>query len=405
MLHHMVAALPRPPDAPRRLPLRVLVALAVVYVVWSSTYLAIGLVVRAMPPLLSAGSRFAVAGVALLLLDRARGRPFPRARDWLRALPIGLLLFAGGNGLVALAERTASSGSAALACALAPVWAAVLALAWGERPRAREWIGAAFGVAGVSALSAGAFPDRASTVMLGLAPVCWATGTLLAKRLGGSAALQLLAGGLATMAIGAVLRETIPCPIPARAWLAWGYLTVLGSMVAFTAYAYLVRHAPTPIAMSYAYVNPVLAVLLGAIAGKEAIGTSMIASAVLVTVAIVLIVQSPQAPLRSDLLRARRSEEPRGPHEEHHDEHQEDEDVDAARVRRELHELAEHTEEQTSEHRAGDVSDAAEHRRDESARADDDPHRRIDLGLVEAEEHRTHGGEGRTEREGERDDA
>jgi len=290
----MVAASPALPASPSRAPWRVLLALLVVYVVWSSTYFAIRVVVLAMPALVSGGARFALAGAALLAIDLARGRALPPARDWIRAAPAGLLLFAGGNGLVALAERTASSGSAALACALAPVWAAILAfpLRIGERPRARQWIGFGLGFAGVAVLSAGALPDRASTILLGFAPICWALGTLLSKRFSASAPLQLLLGGLGTVAIGLAIGERATAPIPMTAWFAWAYLTVIGSMLAFTAYSYLVRHAPTPVAMSYAYVNPVLAVLLGAAAGNEPLGPSVLVSAVLVTCAVVLIVRA-----------------------------------------------------------------------------------------------------------------
>jgi len=278
--------------APRaRAPWRTWAALGIVYVVWSSTYLAIRVVVASMPPLLSAGARFALAGGALLAWDVWRARTLPHAREWLRALPVGLLLFLGGNGLVAIAERTASSGAAALACALAPVWAGVLSSFGRERPRARQWLGFALGFAGVAVLSAGAMPDRASAALLFLAPIAWASGTLLAKRFGTSASLQLLVGGSSTMVIGLALGESLPPSMPAVAWLAWVYLTIVGSMLAFSAYTYLIKHAPVPVAMSYAYVNPVLAVLLGAALAGEPLGASMLVSGALVTVAVVLIVR------------------------------------------------------------------------------------------------------------------
>lgn len=278
--------------APPRMSWHVALALAIVYVVWSSTYFAIRVVVLALPPLLSGGARFAFAGAALLAIDRARGRALPPAREWARALPVGLLMFAGGNGLVAIAERTASSGAAALACALAPAWAAILALPFGERPTRKQWLGFVIGFAGVAILSKGAMPDRSSAVLLLLAPICWALGTVLTKRLGAtSAALQLFVGGLATCAIGAALREPIPHRVPASAWIALAYLAIIGSMVAYTAYIHLVKHAPVSVAMSYAYVNPVLAVILGAAAGGEKVGAAVIASGALVTLAVVLIVR------------------------------------------------------------------------------------------------------------------
>jgi drug/metabolite transporter (DMT)-like permease len=243
--------------------------------------------------MISSGVRFALAGLLLLAIDVGRRRPIPPLRDWIRAVPVGVLLLGGGNGFVALAERTAPSGAAALACALAPVWAAVLALPSGDRPRKRQWIGFALGVAGVAILSAGALPDRASAIYLGIAPLCWALGTVIAKRVGGSASLPLITGGVAMGIWGVLSKEAIPASIPMSAWIAWLYLVSFGSMLAFTAYAYLVRHAPTPLAMSYAYVNPVLAVILGAVLGGEALGPSVIASAGLVTLAVIMIVRRP----------------------------------------------------------------------------------------------------------------
>ena len=201
------------------------------------------------------------------------------------------MLFAGGSGLVALAERTAESGATALACALAPVWAALAGLFWGERPGARQWLGFALGVAGVGTLSVGALPDRASAILLLLAPLCWAAGTLVAKRAPSPASAQLVLGGLATCAIGAARGESWPAHVPTSAWLAWVYLALVGSTLAYSAYLHLVRHASVAVAMSYAYVNPVLAVLLGAALGDERAGPAVLLAAALVTAAVVLIVR------------------------------------------------------------------------------------------------------------------
>ena len=273
-------------------PWRAYVALLVVWTVWSSTYFAIRVVVLDAPALLSSGARFALAGGALLAIGLARGDRFPRPIELLRAAPAGVLLFAGGNGLVALAVRTASSGSAALACAVAPVWAAVFSLFMGERPTWRQWLGFALGFGGVAVLcGGGAFPDKRAAIMLAVAPLCWASGTVLVRRLPSRASLQLFTGGIGMLVLGMFSGEHVPKTMSGSAFAAWIYLVVFGSMLAFSAYAYLVRNASTTVAMSYAYVNPVLAVLLGAAFGGEHVGGEILLSGALVVGAVFLIVR------------------------------------------------------------------------------------------------------------------
>jgi drug/metabolite transporter (DMT)-like permease len=272
-------------------PWRVALALLAVWTIWSSTYLGIRIVVLEVPPMLSSGARFALAGAGLLAIGMLRGERFPRAIELVRATPAGVLLFAGGNGLVAVAERTASSGAGALAAALSPVWAALISYAFGDRPTRRQWLGFALGFAGVALLVSGdALPDRRSAIALAIAPVCWAGGTVLVRRMPSRPSLQLFMGGISMLLIGLIAGEHV-VSISQRAFAAWVYLTVVGSMLAFTAYAYLVRNASTTVAMSYAYVNPVLAVLLGAALGGEHVGRGLILSAALVVLAVILIVR------------------------------------------------------------------------------------------------------------------
>jgi drug/metabolite transporter (DMT)-like permease len=278
----------------RSIDLRLVAALAAVYVIWSSTYLAIRIVVRDMPPMLMGSMRFLAAGGVMLAIARRRGAAWPSARDWMRVAPIGLLLFVGGNGFVAIAETSVSSGGAAVVCATMPLWVGVLGVFTGERPSAREWTSLLLGFVGVVVLMGG--PALAGeplhVVLVVLSPVLWAMGSVLARRtkdVGGAhatlvgAGLQMLVGGLALGVAGALRGEPLPLHASAESWAALAYLFVFGSLIGFTAYAWLLRNARPIVATSYAYVNPILAVLIGAAIYGEPLGwTTAIANALIV---------------------------------------------------------------------------------------------------------------------------
>lgn len=272
-------------------------ALGAVYLVWGSTYLAMRIAVESLPPMLMGAVRFSLAGAILLAIARATGAPWPSRRQWLAALPIGALLFVGGNGLVAMAEVSVSSGIAALVCATMPLWMAVFSTIAGERPTGREWLGVGLGVAGVVVLVSGAelSASPAAAAILCASPAAWALGSLLSKRLPtapglGAAASHQLGGGLALLVTGLVRGERWPTAPTTNSILALIYLIVLGSLVAFTAYAWLLRNARPAVATSYAFVNPVLAVLLGVmLAGEQLTGATLVA-APLVVAAIVLVI-------------------------------------------------------------------------------------------------------------------
>ncbi|MEZ4402993.1 MAG: drug/metabolite exporter YedA [Kofleriaceae bacterium] len=283
-----------PSPSPRA---RLTLALAVVYVVWGSTYLAMRVAVETLPPMMMGAARFALAGGLLLGAARVRGGAWPTRRHWLAALPIGTLMFVGGNGLVAVAETEVSSGVAALVCATMPLWMAVFAALGGERPTAREWLGFAVGLAGVVLLVSGAelsATPRAALILCA-SPAAWALGSLLARRLPNAPGLagpgaHMLAGGVA-LAVAAVARgEGLPAAPSVRSLAAWVYLLVIGSLVAFTAYAWLLRHARPAVATSYAFVNPVLAVLLGVALAGEPLTAATALAAPLVVIAVVLVV-------------------------------------------------------------------------------------------------------------------
>jgi drug/metabolite transporter (DMT)-like permease len=255
---------------------RILLALLAVYVLWGSTYFFIAIAVRTLPPFLMAGARFIVAGGVLYAILRLRGVAAPAPREWRNALVSGLLLFGGGNGFVVLAERTMPSGLTSLVIASTPIVAVLMSLAFGERPRPLEWLGVTIGLAAVTWLcSEGSIAGmlRVSPILL-LAPISWTLGSFASKTLKVSAgpmgaATQMLAGGAAMIPLAFALGEHVPAELEWRGVAAWAYLVVFGSLVAFTCYAYLLRNTRSSLALSYAYVNPLVAVVLGTVLGGE----------------------------------------------------------------------------------------------------------------------------------------
>jgi len=273
---------------------KLLLALAGVYLIWSSTYLVMRVAVAGLPPLLMGSVRFITAGAVLLTLLRARGAAFPPARVWLLSLPAGALLFGVGNGFVALAERTLSSGLAATVCATMPLWAAALGALMGARATRRELVGMALGFAGVVLLGSGDLgAGGVPAILLLLSPLGWALGSLIGRKLAPygmmAAATQMLCGGVLTLLAGLLLGERFPASPPAESVGALVYLIVFGSLLGFSAYTYLLQHARPALATSYAYVNPALAVLLGAALGEH-VGPEAIAATALIAAAVAVLV-------------------------------------------------------------------------------------------------------------------
>lgn len=275
----------------------VIPSLAVVYVIWGSTYLAMRLAVEGLPPFFMASGRFLAVGTVMVLALRWRGAPWPTRREWLASAPVAALMFVLGNGTVAFAEQRISSGVAAVVCGTMPLWAAAMGRCFGEKATVREWIGLGLGVAGVGVLGLGrelrADPFSAALVMV--APLAWALGSWLSRRLpmpGGlmSAATQMVLGGAMMAVLSAAIGEPWPTQVPAQALWAWAYLAVFGSMVGYSAYTYLLRATRTAVATSYSYVNPVIAVLLGAVFAHERIGPETVASVGLIVAATVMVV-------------------------------------------------------------------------------------------------------------------
>jgi drug/metabolite transporter (DMT)-like permease len=272
-------------------------ALLVLYFVWGSTYYAMHVAMRFLPPFLMAGPRFVLAGTLLLGGLRLRGAPLPTPKQWLSAAVVGVLLLVFGNGFVALGQQSVDSGVAATVVAAMPLWAAVLGALWGDRPTGREVLGLLLAFAGVVVLHRGgtlSFRD-ASGIFLILAPIAWAFGSLLSRRIpvplgsSGSAA-QMIAGG-AVMIVLALVRGERPVGPPTTASvLALLYLVLFGSLLAFTAYGYLLRTTRPAIATSYAYVNPVVALGIGTLLGGEHFTASKAAACGLTVLGVVIVV-------------------------------------------------------------------------------------------------------------------
>jgi len=277
---------------------RALGPLAAVYIIWGSTYLGMRFALEGFPPLLLSGGRFIIAGAAVLAFVAARGGALPDRRQWKNIVPVGTLLLVCGNGFVALAQVHIGSGVAAVVVATMPLWMGLFAIAAGERPSRREWLGILLGFGAVALLSSGKDlrADVGATLFLLLAPLCWAAGSMLSRRtpqapagLMAVAGAQMLAGGAVALTIGLLLGERVVGMPGPRPLLAMGYLIVFGT-IGFAAYTWLLRNVRPVLATSYAFVNPLLAVMLGALLGGEELGWSTLIAAPAVALAVALAV-------------------------------------------------------------------------------------------------------------------
>lgn len=270
----------------RRISGAVWFALGIVYVVWGSTYLGIRIVVETMPPFLSAGIRYVIAGLLLAAIIAWRQGPAAlkvTPRQLGSAVLVGILLLVGGNALVVLAETSIPSGLAALLVASVPAWVVVLRAAAGERPGRGAFAGVALGLVGLGVLT---LPGLNGEVRIGgvvlvvVAALLWSIGSYSSGRLSmppnpfTASAYEMLAGGLGGLFIALIRGENHGfdlADVSTRSWTALVYLIVFGSLIAFTAYAWLLQTAPLSLVATYAYVNPVVAVLLGAVVLGEAL--------------------------------------------------------------------------------------------------------------------------------------
>lgn len=274
-----------------------LIHLVIVYVLWGSTFLAIRVAVRGgsgFPPFTMGGTRVLVAGLLLLLIARIRGQRIQASPKELLILGIsGLLLWTGGNGLVTWAAQRAAAGIAALVIATVPIWAGLME-AYLDRRSPSPLLIASLGTAllGVGLLSApvigsGVRADALSMLALGLASLAWSSGVVIQSRrrvqLGpqASSGYQHLSGALGFTVLALLSGEAYPNPIP-EAWYAWGYLIIFGSIVGYTSYIQTLRLLPLSVATTNAFVNPLIAVVLGAVVLGEEITAATLAGAALV---------------------------------------------------------------------------------------------------------------------------
>jgi drug/metabolite transporter (DMT)-like permease len=296
----------RPAQATR---LRLVLAFAALYVVWGSTYLAIKIAIETLPPFLMAGTRFLLAGALMYAWARIRGAARPTAANWRSAAVVGVLLLLGGNGSVVWAEQSVPSGVAALLVAMLPLWMVLIEALRpnGSRPTRQVVVGLALGLGGLllllgpGAVAGGGHVDPVGAAVLILASVWWASGSLYSRTapLPGSPQLatgmQMLAGGLVLTLVGVGAGEAGRVDLAAasiRSVAALAYLVFFGSIVAFTAYIWLLRVTTPARVSTYAYVNPVVAVLLGWGLGGETVTPLMLVAGAVIVLSVVIITTS-----------------------------------------------------------------------------------------------------------------
>ena len=277
----------------------------IIYVVWGSTYLSIRFAVETIPPFFMAAARFLIAGGLLFGLRRLAGDPLPRRIEMRSAAIIGLFLLLGGNGSVTWAEQTVPSGMAALMVSSAPLWMLMMetVLPGGRRPPLRALLGIFVGFAGVLLLlwpgeSGGLLRlNPAGAAALVFATLAWSFGSIYSRNaelpsspLMGTA-VEMLAGGLALALAGILTGETTRLNLPGislQSLLGLGYLIVFGSLVGFSAYTWLLRVAPTSLVSTYAYVNPLVALLVGALLANESFSARTLLAAGVILGAVAL---------------------------------------------------------------------------------------------------------------------
>ena len=285
---------------------KTLSAFAIIYLVWGTTFLAIRVGVQEVPPFLLAGMRFLVAGGVLCGWMVARGDPWPTARQWMAASSVAFLIFVLDYGVLFWAEQRVPSGVTAVIMATIPVFMALAEIIFlrTQKLTARLTLALLIGICGVAVLMsrslnlAGAPVDKMGAVALLIASISWSLGSILTRKVSlppskvMSSGAQMLAGGVFLAITAAVLGEFRgfhPSDVSLRAWLALAYLIVAGSIVAFTAYVWLIhRESPTKVG-TYAYVNPLVAVVVGYFLGGEPLGSRTILGTLFVLTSVVVI--------------------------------------------------------------------------------------------------------------------
>jgi drug/metabolite transporter (DMT)-like permease len=273
------------------------------WLIWGSTYLAIRFALVGFAPYFLMATRFVCAGVLLMGWQMARGAALPSATEWRNALLIGALMLGGGMGGVAYAEQTIASGLVVAFIAVIPLLLVLINLAFGVHPRRIELLAVTVGLAGVLMLTQGSGIRGSPAGLLAITIGCagWALGSVLSQRgfpLAPGAtgfASEMLCGGLALFVMSALRSEPWHWPLEFRAWMAWAYLVLLGSLVAFNAYMLLLARTSASLAASYSLVNPVVALCLGVTLGHEAVTTWEWLASCVVMIGVVLLFKAQRA--------------------------------------------------------------------------------------------------------------
>ena len=295
-------------------------AFALVYLIWGSTYLVMKFAVASMPPLLMAGTRYGLAGGVLYLFMRLRGEPRPSGKGWGFAAVIGVCLLGFGKGGTTFGVLFLPSGTAALLVATVPMFLAVLGWLSGISPRPTKWVTLGLGAGMVGMYLLAAHPTATPVKQPGhaglgifavlVASLVWSIGSLYAKNHRPatspfiSGGMQMLCGGVAMLVVGVLRGEATGfelAQVTTKSWWAYAYLVTFGSIVAFTAYVWLLRVVEPALAGTYAFVNPVVAVLLGWAFAGEILNPQMLGGAALIVLAVVLVVlggrRKPEVPI------------------------------------------------------------------------------------------------------------
>jgi drug/metabolite transporter (DMT)-like permease len=273
----------------------IVACLLAVYIVWGTTYFAIKVAIEGMAPFFLVGTRFVAAGALLLGWQALRGVPMPTAKQWGGAALVGLLLLVIGNGGVSIAEHWVSSGATVALISIMPLATVLWSGAFGQWPRRAEWSAIALGGAGVAIMLLGRDLQGSivGTLLILFATASWSLGTVLSRRLDiphgptGFGA-EMLTAGLMGLAVSAALGEHWSIPAAPRVWWAWGYLVVFGSLVAFSAYRFVVERVSASLAATYAYVNPPVALAVGWWLGNETFSANVLLGLPVVLVAVAL---------------------------------------------------------------------------------------------------------------------
>ena len=288
---------------------RITLAMISMYLIWGSTYLGISIALESLPPLLLSGARFLVAGGILFSITKIQGADSPSPVEWRNAALVGILMLGFGVGSVTVAEQWVASGLAAVAVATIPLWTLLFSILWKERPAKFDWLALLIGFCGVVLLNLedNLRGNPVGAFLLILAPIGWALGSNLSKHLklpqgGMGFAAELLAGGVFLSLLGLMRGESLVAPVTIRSLLAWFYLVVFGSLIAFTSYMYLLKKTRVAVATSYAYVNPVVALFLGILLANEPITYLGILATFVIVSSVVILSISRNKPRREEKL-------------------------------------------------------------------------------------------------------